>query len=108
MVNRSRRRNWARTLAESTVPYVMFRGEWIEVDTKEIRQVLRYMKKEEEQYMPLSEWLHLAADEGEDSAWKGLSVFGAESDGMSLLSCSMDRCFAVLSLVRFRQNCMVN
>jgi SNF2 family DNA or RNA helicase len=69
-------------LAESTVPYVMFRGEWIEVDTKEIRQVLRYMKKEEEQYMPLSEWLHLAADEGEDSAWKGLSVFGAESDGM--------------------------
>ncbi|WP_062837312.1 DEAD/DEAH box helicase [Paenibacillus amylolyticus] len=69
-------------LAESTVPYVMFRGEWIEVDTKEIRQVLRYMKKEEEQYMPLSEWLHLAADEGEDSAWKGLSVFGAESDGL--------------------------
>ncbi|WP_145333908.1 DEAD/DEAH box helicase [Paenibacillus xylanexedens] len=69
-------------LAESTVPYVMFRGEWIEVDTKEIRQVLRYMKKEEEQYMPLSEWLHLAADEGEDSIWKGMSVFGAESEGM--------------------------
>ncbi|MGQ8873859.1 DEAD/DEAH box helicase [Paenibacillus sp. TSA_86.1] len=69
-------------LAESTVPYVMFRGEWIEVDTKEIRQVLRYMKKEEEQYMPLSEWLHLAADEGEDSVWKGMSVFGAESEGM--------------------------
>ena len=69
-------------LAESTVPYVMFRGEWIEVDTKEIRQVMRYMKKEEEQYMPLSEWLHLAADEGEDSIWKGMSVFGAESEGM--------------------------
>ncbi|MDQ0173520.1 DEAD/DEAH box helicase [Paenibacillus tundrae] len=70
------------TLAEATVPYVMFRGEWIEVDTKEIRQVLRYMKKEEEQYMPLSEWLHLAAEEGEDAAWKGLSVFGAESEGL--------------------------
>lgn len=69
-------------LAEATVPYVMFRGEWIEVDTKEIRQVLRYMKKEEEQYMPLSEWLHLAAEEGEDTAWKGLSVFGAESEGL--------------------------
>ncbi|WP_440115936.1 DEAD/DEAH box helicase [Paenibacillus sp. QZ-Y1] len=69
-------------LAEATVPYVMFRGEWIEVDTKEIRQVLRYMKKEEEQYMPLSEWLHLAADEGKDAAWKGLSVFGAESEGL--------------------------
>ncbi|MFS0873242.1 DEAD/DEAH box helicase [Paenibacillus xylanilyticus] len=69
-------------LAEATVPYVMFRGEWIEVDTKEIRQVLRYMKKEEEQYMPLSEWLHLAAEEGEDAAWKGLSVFGAESEGL--------------------------
>ncbi|MGG4483542.1 DEAD/DEAH box helicase [Paenibacillus xylanilyticus] len=69
-------------LAEASVPYVMFRGEWIEVDTKEIRQVLRYMKKEEEQYMPLSEWLHLAAEEGEDAAWKGLSVFGAESEGL--------------------------
>ena len=32
--------------------------------------------------MPLSEWLHLAADEGEDSIWKGMSVFGAESEGM--------------------------
>ncbi|MEN1990185.1 DEAD/DEAH box helicase [Paenibacillus hubeiensis] len=69
-------------LAEATVPYIMFRGEWIEVDTKEIRQVLRYMKKEEEQYMPLSEWLHLVAGEGEDAAWKGLSVFGAESEGL--------------------------
>ena len=39
-------------------------------------------EKEEEQYMPLSEWLHLAAEEGEDAAWKGLSVFGAESEGL--------------------------
>ncbi|WP_160035112.1 DEAD/DEAH box helicase [Paenibacillus sp. An7] len=69
-------------LAASTFPLVEFRGEWIEIDPKEIRQVLRFMKKNEEGTMALSEWMHLVAEDEEDANWKGLSIFGAESYGM--------------------------
>ncbi|MCM3784754.1 DEAD/DEAH box helicase [Neobacillus mesonae] len=69
-------------LAASAFPLVEFRGEWIEIDPKEIRQVLRFMKKNDEGTMPLSEWMHLAIDEDEEASWKGLSIFGAESFGM--------------------------
>lgn len=69
-------------LAASAFPLVEFRGEWIEIDPKEIRQVLRFMKKNEEGSMALSEWIHLAVDEDEEASWKGMSIFGAESFGM--------------------------
>lgn len=69
-------------LAASTFPLVEFRGEWIEIDPKEIRQVLRFMKKNEEGTMALSEWMHLVAEDEEDANWKGLSIFDTESYGM--------------------------
>ncbi|MEC0373376.1 DEAD/DEAH box helicase, partial [Paenibacillus chibensis] len=68
-------------LAESALPYVQFRGEWIELDLKEIRQVLRYLKRHEEGEMDLSEWLHLSAEEGEERLWKGIPVLGIETAG---------------------------
>lgn len=34
-------------LASAKLPLVFFRGEWIEVDTKEIRQVLKFIKRHE-------------------------------------------------------------
>ena len=67
-------------LAED-VPYIFFRGEWIEIDPKEIRQVLRYIKRREGGEMTASEWLRLAAQDGEDRLWKGLSVSGMETAG---------------------------
>lgn len=69
-------------LAASAIPLVEFRGEWIEIDPKEIRQVLRFMKKNEEGTMALSEWMHLVAEDEEHAAWKGLSIFDVESYGM--------------------------
>ncbi|MGN7359395.1 DEAD/DEAH box helicase [Paenibacillus sp. SAF-054] len=68
-------------LAESTLPYVQFRGEWIELDLKEIRQVLRYLKRHEQGEMDLSEWLHLSAEEGAERLWKGIPVLGLETAG---------------------------
>ncbi|MDR0269216.1 DEAD/DEAH box helicase [Paenibacillus sp.] len=68
-------------LAEASLPYVQFRGEWIELDLKEIRQVLRYLKRHENGEMDLSEWLHLSAEEGEERLWKGMQVLGLETAG---------------------------
>lgn len=68
-------------LAEASLPYVKFRGEWIELDLKEIRQVLRYLKKHDEGEMDLSEWLHLSAEEGGERFWKGIPVLGLETAG---------------------------
>ncbi|MBE9917368.1 DEAD/DEAH box helicase [Paenibacillus donghaensis] len=68
-------------LAASALPYVQFRGEWVELDLKEIRQVLRYLKRHEEGEMGLSEWLHLSAEEGEERLWKGMQVLGLETAG---------------------------
>ncbi|OAB45702.1 DEAD/DEAH box helicase [Paenibacillus antarcticus] len=69
-------------LAESDVPYAEFRGEWIEVDLKEIRQVMRYIKKHEKGQMEISDWMHLTAEDGEERMWKGLTVMGMETVGM--------------------------
>ncbi|HEY2492313.1 MAG TPA: DEAD/DEAH box helicase [Paenibacillus sp.] len=69
-------------LAEADMPYTQFRGEWIEVDLKEIRQVLRYIKRHEKGQMEMSDWMHLAAGDGDDRMWKGLAVMGVETVGM--------------------------
>lgn len=80
-------------LAESDVPYAEFRGEWIEVDLKEIRQVMRYIKKHEKGQMEISDWMHLTAEDGDDRMWKGLNVMGMETVGMlsSLLESNSSR-----------------
>ncbi|MEC0091536.1 DEAD/DEAH box helicase [Paenibacillus macquariensis] len=80
-------------LAESDVPYAEFRGEWIEVDLKEIRQVMRYIKKHEKGQMEISDWMHLTAEDSDERMWKGLTVMGMETVGMlsSLLEGSSSR-----------------
>ncbi|AOZ92447.1 DEAD/DEAH box helicase [Paenibacillus crassostreae] len=69
------------TLAESDVPYAQFRGEWIEVDLKEIRQVMRYIKRHEKGQMEISDWMHLTAEDGDERTWKGLSIMGMQTVG---------------------------
>ncbi|WP_150272136.1 DEAD/DEAH box helicase [Paenibacillus tepidiphilus] len=69
-------------LVDAGVPFVRFRGEWIEVDPKEIRQVLRYMKRNESGEMAAADWLRLAAEDEEERLWKGLSVTGMETAGL--------------------------
>jgi len=69
-------------LMEAGVPFVRFRGEWIEVDPKEIRQVLRYMKRHESGEMSAAEWMRLEAEDEEDRLWKGMSVTGMETTGL--------------------------
>ncbi|MFF2909457.1 DEAD/DEAH box helicase [Paenibacillus sp. NPDC057934] len=69
-------------LVEAGVPFVRFRGEWVEVDPKEIRQVLRYMKRHESGEMTAADWMRLEAEDGEDRLWKGMSVTGMETSGL--------------------------
>ncbi|WP_438493202.1 DEAD/DEAH box helicase [Paenibacillus sp. IHBB 3054] len=69
-------------LVEAGVPFVRFRGEWIEVDPKEIRQVLRYMKRNESGEMSAADWMRLEAEDGDERLWKGMSVTGMETSGM--------------------------
>ncbi|NMO98092.1 DEAD/DEAH box helicase [Paenibacillus lemnae] len=69
-------------LAEANMPYVEFRGEWIEVDLKEINQVLRFMKRHEQGEMELAEWMHLTADMDDERMWKGLFIEEVESTGL--------------------------
>ncbi|WP_054958462.1 DEAD/DEAH box helicase [Paenibacillus dakarensis] len=75
-------------LAEANMPYIEFRGEWIEVDLKEINQVLRFMKKHEKGEMELSEWMHLTAEMDGERMWKGLFIEELETKG--LLSALLD------------------
>ena len=75
-------------LAEANMPYIEFRGEWIEVDLREINQVLRFMKKHEQGEMELSEWMHLTAEMDGERMWKGLFIEGVETTG--LLSALLD------------------
>ncbi|AUS24775.1 DEAD/DEAH box helicase [Paenibacillus polymyxa] len=72
------------SIVAANLPYVRLGGEWIEVDPKEIRQVLRFIKRGENGEMSLSEWMHLAAENESagEASWKGLSIFGAESAGL--------------------------
>ncbi|MFC3750162.1 DEAD/DEAH box helicase [Paenibacillus sp. GCM10012306] len=69
-------------LVEAGVPFVRFRGEWVEVDPKEIRQVLRYMKRHESGEMTAADWMRLEAEDGEERLWKGMSVTGMETSGL--------------------------
>lgn len=75
-------------LAEQNLPYVQFRGEWVEVDLKEINQVLRFMKRHEKGEMELAEWMHLSADMDGERLWKGLFIEEVETTG--LLSSLLD------------------
>ncbi|WP_405106594.1 DEAD/DEAH box helicase [Paenibacillus sp. FSL K6-1217] len=69
-------------LVEAGVPFVRFRGEWIEVDPKEVRQVLRYMKRNESGEMTAADWMRLEAEDGDERLWKGMSVTGMETSGL--------------------------
>lgn len=69
-------------LAEANMPYVQFRGEWVEVDLKEIQQVLRFMKRHEQGEMELSDWMHLTAGMDDEKMWKGLYIESVETTGL--------------------------
>lgn len=69
-------------LASSRAPLVLFRGEWIEIDVKEIKQVLRYMKKNEQGTMTFKELMHLASDAEDEGRYDGLYVEGVETTGL--------------------------
>jgi hypothetical protein len=69
-------------LVEAGVPFVQFRGEWVEIDPKEIRQVLRYMKRHESGEMTAADWMRLEAEDEEGRLWKGMSVTGMETSGL--------------------------
>lgn len=71
-----------KALAEANMPYVQFRGEWIEINLKEINQVLRFMMRHEQSEMKLSEWIHLTAEMDEDRMWKGFFIEEVETAGM--------------------------
>lgn len=68
-------------LASAKLPLVFFRGEWIEVDVKEIRQVLKFMKRHENGTLTFRELMHLASGE-EEVQLEGVEVAGIETTGM--------------------------
>ena len=59
-----------------------FRGEWIEVDPEEIRQVPKYMKRNESGEMSAADWMRLEAEDGDERLWKGMSVTQMETSGL--------------------------
>lgn len=67
-------------LASSKSSLVLFRGEWIEIDAKEIRQVLKFMKRQETGEMAFRELMHLSADDGYEL--DGIQVDTIEAEGM--------------------------
>lgn len=74
-------------LAASKSSLVLFRGEWIEIDVKEIRQVLKYMKRQEDGTMTFRELMYLTSEEEHDARWDGMLVEGVEIEGkLSLLA----------------------
>ncbi|GAE09576.1 helicase, SNF2/RAD54 family [Paenibacillus sp. JCM 10914] len=93
MGGQSLTREELKQLAEQNLPYVQFRGEWVEVDLKEIHQVLRFMRRHEQGEMELSEWMHLSADIDGERLWKGLFIEEIETAGIlsSLLEGDADR-----------------
>lgn len=68
-------------LASAKLPLVFFRGEWIEVDVKEIRQVLKFMKRHENGTLTFRELMHLASGE-EEVQLEGVDIAGIETTGM--------------------------
>lgn len=69
-------------LAASRSPLVFFRGEWIEIDMKEIRQMLKFMKRHGTGQITFREFMHLASEEEGDIRWDGLRVEQVETTGM--------------------------
>jgi len=67
-------------LASSKSSLVLFRGEWIEIDAKEIRQVLKFMKRQETGEMSFRELMHLSADD--EYELDGIPVDAIEAEGM--------------------------
>ncbi|WP_410770921.1 DEAD/DEAH box helicase [Fontibacillus sp. BL9] len=70
------------TLASSKSPLVLFRGEWIEIDVKELRQVLKFMKRQENGTMTFRELMYLASGADQDNRFDGLLVERVETEGM--------------------------
>ncbi|MUG46467.1 DEAD/DEAH box helicase [Paenibacillus woosongensis] len=68
-------------LASSKSPLVFFRGEWVEIDVKEIRQVLKFMKRYKTGEMSFRELMHLTVQE-EGSYWDGLPIEQVETAGL--------------------------
>ncbi|MDN4069751.1 DEAD/DEAH box helicase [Paenibacillus vini] len=69
-------------LAASKSPLVFFRGEWIEIDVKEIRQVLKFMKRQESGTMTFRELMYLASGADQDNRFDGLQVETVEAEGL--------------------------
>lgn len=69
-------------LASSKSPLVLFRGEWIEIDVKELRQVLKFMKRQETGTMTFRDLMYLASGEDQELLMDGLPVEGVEAEGM--------------------------
>lgn len=69
-------------LAASKSPLVFFRGEWVEIDIKEIRQMLKFMKKHGKGEMTFREWMHLTSEEEGRIRWDGLPVNQVETAGL--------------------------
>ncbi|GAA0134658.1 DEAD/DEAH box helicase [Paenibacillus sp. YSY-4.3] len=68
-------------LAASKSPLVFFRGEWVEIDVKEIRQVLKFMKRYKTGEMSFRELMNLTVQE-EGSHWDGLLIEQVETTGL--------------------------
>lgn len=68
-------------LAAAKHPLVFFRGEWIEVDVKEIRQVLKFMKRREDGTLLFRELMHLSAGDG-SVQFEGVSIEEVETSGL--------------------------
>lgn len=74
-------------LASSKSPLVMFEGRWIEIDVKEIRQVLKYMKRQENGTMTFKEFMYLTSEEDDEIRLDGMLVEGVEIEGkLSMLA----------------------
>lgn len=69
-------------LAGSKSPLVFFRGEWVEIDVKEIRQLLKFMKRSGAGEMTFRELMHLTSQEEGGIHWDGLLVEQVETAGM--------------------------
>lgn len=69
-------------LSGSKSPLVFFRGEWIEIDVKEIKQVLKFMKRHEQGTMAFRELMHLTSDNEKGRHLDGMYVEQVETTGL--------------------------
>ncbi|WP_334074754.1 MULTISPECIES: DEAD/DEAH box helicase [Paenibacillus] len=69
-------------LAALKSPLVLFRGEWIEIDVKELRQVLKFMKRQESGTLTFRDLMYLASGTDEDHRFEGLRVERVETEGL--------------------------